>query len=81
MSHHAPGPDVHTLVRRGHAYARRGEYLKAAEAFSGAIDIDPADADLFFHRGNSLAILPCNDATHRPGLPRCRRPCENLRFP
>src|SRR5690242_19373951 len=50
-----PQPDVSILVRRGHAYARRGEYLRAAEAFTGAIDLDPTDADLYFHRGNSLA--------------------------
>src|SRR5437763_814534 len=37
-------PDVPTLVRRGHAYSRRGEYARAAEMFSGPIDLDPADA-------------------------------------
>src|SRR4029077_10116690 len=55
MSHHSPPPDIPTLLHRGHAYARRGEYVRAAEAFTGAIDLDPSDADLYFHRGNSLA--------------------------
>ena len=36
-------PDVQTLVRRGHSYSRREEYAKAIAAFTGAIDLDPAD--------------------------------------
>ena len=39
-------PELLNLVRRGHAYARRGEYGRAVEAFSGAIDLDPTDGEL-----------------------------------
>jgi len=54
MSQNMP-PDVPSLVRLGHAYSRRGEYLRAAEAFAGAIDLDPTDADLLFFRANAYA--------------------------
>ena len=45
------------LTHRGQAYARRGEYGKAVEAFTGAIDLSPDDADLYFHRGNASVAL------------------------
>ena len=38
-------PDLAQLTQRGHRYARRQEYAKAIEAFTGAIDLDPTDAD------------------------------------
>jgi tetratricopeptide (TPR) repeat protein len=47
--------EVQNLVRRGHTYSRRGEYARAIEAFNGAIDIDPSDAELYYHRGNAMA--------------------------
>ena len=34
-----PPPDVPTLVRRGHAYARRGEYARAVEAFAARTQV------------------------------------------
>src|SRR5436190_18488641 len=51
----APAPDGPTLARCAHAYSRRGEYGRAVATFTGAIDLDPTDAELYFHRGNAHA--------------------------
>ena len=45
------------LTRRGLAYARRGEYTKAIETLTGAIDLSPDSADLYFHRGNAFVAM------------------------
>ena len=50
-----PLPDVVTLVRRGQLYAQRGDFVRALEAFTGAIDLTPLDAELYYQRGNAYA--------------------------
>ena len=54
-------PDLATLVHRGQTYARRLDFDRALEAFTGAIDLDPVDPDLYYQRGNAHAAAGQTD--------------------
>ena len=52
-----PTDQAEELFRRGQTYARRDEYARAVEAFTGAIDLTPGDAALYFARGDRKSVV------------------------
>jgi len=52
-----PAQDERTLIQTGIQSFQHGEYQKALDMFTKAVDANPKDAEAHFFKGNALALM------------------------